>query len=149
MTIALTIQMTSKIKSLTGVSARCAGESRGAATVELAICLPIIVVLLLATTEACVMLQLKQNLTVIAYEGARVGILPGATAQNVQTQCDLLITDRSIGGSSVQINPDPRVLNVGDLLTVTVSADCVANSAFGGYLYQGKTMTESVVMQAE
>ncbi len=117
--------------------------------VELAICLPILVLLLLSTVEACVMLQLKQNLIVTAYEGARVGILPGSTSSLVEQQCQMLLDDRSIAGYTVTMNPDPSAMLVGDMFMVTVSADCVANSVLGGVFYQGSTMSESVVMRAE
>ncbi len=70
--------------------------SAGNAVVELAICLPIMFMILFATIEACVMLQLKQNLAVTAYEGARIGIIPGSSAALVQTQCEMLLNDRNI-----------------------------------------------------
>jgi hypothetical protein len=121
----------------------------GLAVVELAICLPILVLLLLSTIEACVMLQSKQNLSVTAYEGARVGILPGSNSNVVTQQCQMLLDDRGIDGYTVTMNPDPDTVLVGDMLMVTVSADCVANSVLGGVFYQGSTMSESVVMRAE
>ena len=126
------------------------GQQRhGVAVVELAICLPILVLLLLATIEACVMLQLKQNLSVTAYEGARIGILPGSDSSGVQLQCQLLLDDRSINGYTISMSPDPSTMAVGDQFTVTVEADCVANSVLGGVFYQGQTISESVVMKAE
>lgn len=121
----------------------------GLAVVELAICLPILVLLLLSTIEACVMLQLKQNLSVTAYEGARIGILPGAQAAVVQQQCEMILDDRGIEAYTVTMSPDPSVLVVGDMFMVTVSADCVSNSVVGGAFYQGNSISESVVMRAE
>ena len=68
-------------------SRRSADKDRlGVAVIELAICLPILVLILVATIEACVMLQLKQNLIVTAYEGARIGILPGTDAEFFEPQ---------------------------------------------------------------
>lgn len=123
---------------------------RGIAVVELAVCLPILVVILLATVETCVMLQLKQNLAITAYEGARVGIMPGVQGNTVNLQCQMLLDDRSIDGYTVTMDPaDPTTLNVGDDFTVTISADCAANSVFGSVFYESKTMVETVVMRAE
>lgn len=121
----------------------------GHAITELAVCLPVIVTILLATIEACVMLQLKQNLAITAYEGARIGVLPGSTHALVQAQCQLLLDDRKIQKHSVSISPDPSNLSVGDLLTVSVSADCTANSVVGALFFEGRSITESVVMKAE
>ena len=111
--------------------------------------LPILVLLLLSTIEACVMLQLKHNLSITAYEGARIGILPGSTGAAVEQQCQMLLEDRGIQAYTISMSPDPSTLLVGDMLMVTVSADCVSNSVIGGVFYQGSSITESVVMRAE
>ncbi|MEM9589046.1 MAG: TadE family protein [Planctomycetota bacterium] len=123
---------------------------RGASAVELALCIPILVLVLLATIEACVMLQLQQNVTVTAYEGARVGILPGSDASRVQLQCEMLMNDRNVQGYSVSMLPgDPAALQPGDDFTVTVEADCASNSMFGGVFYEDRKIRESVVLRAE
>lgn len=119
------------------------------AVTELAVCLPILVVLLLATIEACVMLQLKQNLCITAFEGTRIGILPGSDAADVELQCEMILDDRGVEAYTITMNPDPSILITGDIFSVSVSADCVANSVVGGAFYQGKTMSETVVMRAE
>ena len=122
----------------------------GVAVVELAVCLPLLVVLLIATIEACVMLQLQQNVAVTAYEGARVGIIPGMDAATVEFQCQLLLDDRNINGYTITLDPvDPQTMNVGDEFTVTIDADCAANAIVGGMFFDGKTISESVVMRAE
>ena len=123
---------------------------KGIAVVELAICLPILVIVALATIEACAMLQLKQNASIVAYEGARIGILPGSGEDLVHLQCEMLLDDRNIEGYTVTLAPsDPSSMDPGDLFRVTVSADCAANALFGGFLYDGKQIEETVVMRAE
>ncbi|TWU35019.1 TadE family protein [Novipirellula artificiosorum] len=117
---------------------------------ELAICLPVLAIILLATVEACVMLQLQQNLSITAYEGARIGNVPGASSEGVQLQCEMLLDDRNIQGYAVTMNPpDPSSKSPGDPFTVTVSADFAANSVFGGIFFQDKTLAEAVVLRAE
>lgn len=124
-------------------------HSRGLAVVELALCLPILFLILFATIEACSMLQLKQNVQVTAYEGARIGVLPGSTTALVEAQCEMLLDDRGILGYSITMSQDPSTLDAGDMLTVTVSADCLANAVAGGPFFEGKSITESIVMRAE
>lgn len=122
----------------------------GVAVVELAICLPLLVLILLATVETCVMLQMRQNMAVAAYEGARVGILPGVDASVVQLQCQMLLDDRQIDAYTITMEPsDPTTMNVGDDFRVTIDVDCAANSVFGSAIFQGKTLSESVLMRAE
>lgn len=121
----------------------------GVAVVELAICLPVIVVILMGTIEACRMIQVKQDLSVVAYEGARVGVIPGSTSAIVNFQCDLLLQDRGIDGYRVALSNDPATMNRGDRFTVTVSAGCKENSLVGALFYEGKVLSESMVMRAE
>lgn len=129
---------------------RVAKRRRGIAVVELAVCLPVLALILLATVETCVMLQLQQNLAVAAYEGTRIGIMPGADSSTVELQCEMLLDDRGITGYTIATNPiDLSTLNVGDTVTTTVAADCAPNSVFGGLLYENRTITESVAMRAE
>ena len=47
---------------------------RAAAAAELAICLPLIVMLVMASIEACTMIFLDHGLTIASYEGVRVAI---------------------------------------------------------------------------
>ena len=132
-------------------AARSADSSiAGLAVVELAVCLPILVVILLATIETCTMLQMQQNLAVAAYEGARVGIIPGVEGGTVQMQCQMLLDDRNVNGYTITMAPaDPTTMVPGDNFAVTIAADCTANSLVGSVFYNGKTITESVVMKAE
>ena len=51
-------------------------------------CLPIIVLLVIGTIEACSMVFLKQSLAIAAYEGARTAIIPGATKAQVEAACN-------------------------------------------------------------
>jgi len=122
----------------------------GVAVVELAVCLPVLAAILLVTIETCVMFQLQQNLSLTAYEGARIGIIPGSNDRLIDMQCKMLLDDRDIKGYSIATNPaDPSTLSPGELLQVTVSASCGPNSAFGGLLYKDTTLSESVTLQAE
>ena len=141
----------SRRRSLTRRHAkRLPARRQGVAVIELALCLPVLVLILLATVETCVMIQLRQNLAITAYEGARVGILPGVEAATVDSQCQMLLDDRSIQGYTVTMDPsDPMTMSEGDTFRVTIDVDCAANSVFGGMMFQGKTLSESVVMRAE
>ena len=144
------IEATNKKMNRKSPAKRTDRAKRGVAVVELAICLPILALILLATIEACVMLQLQHNLAVTAYEGARIGIMPGADATVVQTQCEMLLDDRNVNSFTVTLTPsDPSAMNVGDALTVNVEADCDANTFLAAMFFEGRSLSESVVMLAE
>ncbi|TWU02624.1 TadE/TadG family type IV pilus assembly protein [Stieleria varia] len=120
----------------------------GVAAVELAICLPVLVTLMLATIEACTMYHVQQTLKITAYEGARVGTVPGATSTNVEFQCGNILDDHGVSGYAITMDPaDPSTLGEGDYLTVTASAAFADNALIGGWFYQGMTLSRSVALR--
>lgn len=125
-------------------------ERRGITAVELAICLPVLVLVTLATIEACTMIYLKQSLKIAAYEAGRVAMVPGADPENLAAQCDLLLSSRNVQGYSVASDPpNPSRLDRGNFFRISVSAPCVGNSFLGGWFYEDRLVTESVEMMAE
>ncbi len=123
---------------------------RGVAAVELAVCLPIVVLLVVATIEACSAVFLKQSLTVAAYEGVRMALVEGATAGNVQASCNQVLADRTIEGGTITISPsDIASLRVGEYVNVTVSAPCDENSVVPANFYRGRRMSATASMMIE
>jgi Flp pilus assembly protein TadG len=125
-------------------------KRRGVAAAELAVCLPIVVLLVVATIESCSALFLKQSLTVAAYEGIRVAIDKGTSAGNVQAVCNQVLAERRVQGGQVTLNPaDITSLKPGDFLNVTVSAPCNSNSPVPTTFYRGKTLSATATMMVE
>jgi Flp pilus assembly protein TadG len=124
--------------------------NRGVAATELAICLPIVVLLVVATIEACSMIFLQQSLSVAAYEGVRTAIESGATAAEVQSTCQQILSDRRVAGGTVTINPaDIASIAPGDYVNVIVSAPCAGNSVVPIQFYRGRTLTTTASMMVE
>jgi Flp pilus assembly protein TadG len=125
-------------------------KRRGVAATELAVCLPIVVLLVIATIEACSALFLKQSLTVAAYEGVRTAIEEGATTTNVQKACDQILKDRRIQDANVTIKPSNMSgLKPGDYVDITVSAPCKTNSVVPTTFYRGRTLSATASMMIE
>jgi Flp pilus assembly protein TadG len=125
-------------------------ERRGVAAAELAVCLPVVVLIVIATIESCSALFLKQSLTVAAYEGVRAAIEKSATAASVQTACDQVLTDRRIQDSKVILTPASiSSLKPGDFIDVTVSAPCNSNSPVPTTFFRGKTLSVKASMMIE
>jgi len=124
-------------------------KRRAAAVIELAVCLPILVLVGVATIDACSMFHVQQTLKITAYEGSRVGIVPDAQAANVKYQCQTLLDDHGVKGSTITMTPsDPSSLSKGDYFTVQISANFGQN-ALVGILYTDKILTRSVTLRAE
>jgi hypothetical protein len=123
---------------------------RGVAAAELAVCLPVVVLIVLATIESCSALFLKQSLTVAAYEGVRTAIEKGATSGTVQTTCNAILKDRKIQGSQITVNPTSiSSLKPGDYINITVTAPCNANSLVPTTFFRGKTLSATATMMIE
>ena len=123
---------------------------RGVAATELAICMPVIVLIVIATIEACAMIFLQQSLSVAAYEGARVSLTPGVEAKNVVYQCELILDDRGVQGSTVEVTPS-NIPNAkeGSWITVQTSTPFAQNSLVGGWLFGNRTLSAEVQMMKE
>ena len=132
-------------------SKRSRGKKRlGAAAAELALCLPLIVFLLLASLEACSMIYLDHGLTIASYEGVRVAINYDGTNANALAKANQIISARGIAGASVTFTPS-NVANVnkGNPIKVTVTAPCNSNAIVPPWFYGGKTLTCSTTMVKE
>lgn len=123
---------------------------RAAAAAELALTLPLIVFLLLASLEACSMIFLDHSLTIASYEGVRMGINYDATNTSVINRCNQIINEREVSGTQITINPSNVAnINRGERLTVTVSAPCDSNAILPLWFYGGRTLSVSTTMVKE
>jgi hypothetical protein len=122
----------------------------GAALIELAICLPVFFLITMATIETCRMIYIRQSLKIAAYECARLGIVPGATADALQSQCDVILLGRNVRGYQFSCVPaDPTSLKFGDLFKTSVQIGSQDSAIVGTWFYRNKMFTESVTIMAE
>jgi Flp pilus assembly protein TadG len=123
---------------------------RGVAATELAVCLPVIVLLVIGTVEACSMVFLKQSLSVAAYEGVRTAVAAKATTAQVEAACQQVLTDRKVQGGVVTITPKNfETLNQGEFVDVTVSAPCSSNTVIPIRFFRGRTLSATASMMVE
>lgn len=122
----------------------------GVAAVEFAVCLPVLVLIVFASIEACTMVFLKESLTVAAYEGSRVAVQPAATEAAIVARCQEVLAERNVAGASVELVP-PLLAEApaGEPLEVRVSAPCSANAVIPVWFYGSSTMTGSSTFMME
>ena len=136
--------------TLTRFHRRRVAPRRAAAAAELAICLPLLVMLVLASIEACTMIFLDHGLTIASYEGVRVAINFDGTNADAEARCNEIITQREIAGASVSINPgDVSSLSRGEPVAVTVTAPCNDNAIIPPWFYGGRTLSVTTTMVKE
>lgn len=107
---------------------------RGAVTVELALCLPMLLVTGLGMIETINLVSVQARLQSAAYEAARLATRPttssatAATSAQVQAYGQTLLTQLGISGATVT-SPDLSNATPQTVISVTVSAPWSQNSA--------------------
>ncbi len=81
---------------------------KGALTVELALCLPILIVILFGGYELARTSMVLHATQSAAYEGARQGILPGATPEKVENAVGFILG--TMGVHTFQVRTIPAVI---------------------------------------
>lgn len=132
---------------------RCGRMSRahtGVAATELAICLPLVAMLILASIEACGMVYLNHSLAIASYEGARVAINYDSTNSEVNDKVDQMVAARNVADSHTLLSPsDVATVPRGTPITITLSAPCNSNALVPPWFFGGKTLSASTTMVKE
>ena len=122
----------------------------GAALVELSVCLPVLMLLVLGSIEAAHAIYLKQTLVTAAYEAIRESTDRSATTASAIAKGQLILDQRSIQSASFSFNPSnvataPR----GSLITVTVTAPCQSNMPIATRFLTAPTLSVQATMAKE
>jgi Flp pilus assembly protein TadG len=130
-------------KPVTGRPDSAGPRSRlGIAAVELALCLPFLLILAMGAIEVCNVVYVRTRMYSVAYEGARVATRPttasatAATSTAVTTLCNSLLTQLGVQGGQVTVQAynastgtaeSLSSANPQDLVTVSISAPLSQN----------------------
>ncbi len=121
---------------------------RGAACVEFAICVPVLLLVLFAAVEYSRVLQIQQAVRQAAFEGARAGVALDASTSDVTTAANNILNALTIKGATVSVNPNP-ISYTTPSLTVTVSAVPANNGWFVRFMTSGMTISSSISLDRE
>jgi Flp pilus assembly protein TadG len=131
-------------------STRRITNSRGVAATELAVCLPVIVVLVFAAIESCSMIYITQALHAATYEGVRVAVQPTATNSQVLARTQAILDGHGISGATITLQPaDVSAADNGDLVRVVVTASCDANRISPPFFFGGRNIEVRTTMAKE
>lgn len=122
---------------------------KGAAIVEFAVTLPIILLIVFATIEVCFCYGLQQSLKVAAYQGCRVGLSSESTLQLVERQTQFVLDARGIKNYVISVSEDPNNLDQGEFLTVQVNAPTGANLPVTNWIVGNRNLTGAASMMTE
>lgn len=123
---------------------------RGASLVEFAVVAPIFFIFVFGIIEFGRMVMVQQIITNAAREGARQGIIPGATSNQVNSTVSSYLTSTTISGATTSVSPDPTLATYGQGITVTVSVPFSAVSWLPSPFFLGdRILRSSCTMRTE
>lgn len=132
------------------VQRRRSASRTGAAVVEFAVCIPVLILLVLGSIEATSMIFLKQALQSAAHEATRQAVLSTTTNQQVRDQVANILDARDIVGFSVEFpRGNPESMPRGSLVTVRVTASSSRNSPLAGKFLRNRDIVVSNTMLKE
>ena len=123
-------------------------RSQGVVTVEVALCLPVLLAILMGSYELARANMMMHSTESAAYEGARVGIIPGATPESVRASVGGVL--RSVGVSTFDIEITPTVItNQTEDIEVRVTVPLRANLALPTFFIQDPTFEGTCTLKRE
>jgi Flp pilus assembly protein TadG len=121
---------------------------RGAAAVEMAVVAPIIFLLFLAAFEFSRLNLIRHTAEVAAFEGARRGIVPGATVAAVRTRVDAVLAAIGVDDATVQIEPT-TLSRSADTITVRVTIALDHHTWVPSRFVAGRSVSRSCTLSRE
>lgn len=123
---------------------------RGTATVELAVCLPILFILSMGAMEGASLIFLRQALVQSAYETVKESVRINGSQADGLTRGEQVLSFRNIQSPAITFSPsNVDSLAPGTPVTVTVTAPGDSNSVFPFGPFLNKTITVRATMLKE
>ncbi len=121
---------------------------RGATTIEFALCAPVLFLFTFASMEFSRVNMIRQTVENAMYEGCRRGIVPGATAQEVEGAAQQVMD--AILTNNAQITVSPTVIDEDTPdITVSIVVPINDNSWVTPFFFEGQNVTNSMTLRRE
>ena len=122
----------------------------GTAVTELAITLPILVLMLMATIECCCMIFVTQTLHIAAYEGTRVALVPNITRAQVEFAVNQILNDRRVKYATITIEPTNfAAAPITSFIRVRVTAPANTNTLVSPLFFTNQVLRGECSMMKE
>ena len=120
----------------------------GAAVVEFALTASLLFLLIFTAVEFLRVNTIVNSAENAVYEGAREGIVPGATAEQAREAARAIIAAIGVRGASVTVAPQTLSTSTPEI-TLTVEIPLEENSFISPRFFLGKTLTKSCTLSRE
>ncbi len=123
---------------------------RAAAAVELAVCLPVIVVLVFGALEGANIMFCRQAMVEAAYEACKHASRPDGTSTRANTLATDVLRARRINSANITLTPaNVATATPGQEVAVRITVNSNARTFTGLGLFSGRTIDVSAKMQKE
>lgn len=117
---------------------------------ELAVCLPILVLLVFGSLSATSMIFIRQAVVQSAYETIKATVKPEGSVAQGRQRGEEVLSFRNITASSVRFNPsNVEAQPKGTPITVTIQAAADRNRFFSFGVFEGQLVEVSATMLKE
>ncbi|MFK7737246.1 MAG: TadE/TadG family type IV pilus assembly protein [Pirellulaceae bacterium] len=123
-------------------------QRRGATVVEFALTAPILFMLLFGALELGHANMILNVSEAAAYEGAREGIVPGASAAEVRAAAQRILGISNIRGAAIQVNPANLALET-DTIRVDITVPYAQNTLMPPFFTGGLIIQRSCELARE
>jgi Flp pilus assembly protein TadG len=124
------------------------GQRSGAVVTEFAICAPLLFFFFFASLEFSRVNMIRQSVENAVYEGARRGIVPGATADNCRASAQAVLNSISATGATIDVAPTIITKDTPEV-TVSVAVPVNNNSWVFPVFFADKTISSSMTLRRE
>jgi len=127
---------------------------RGVAVSELALCLPLFVLVVFSGIETADMVFLKESLKSATYEGGRAGAKWNSTNADITQRVNVLLDAKHVQNATLVIElpgnaNDVSQLSRGEIFNISISAPAAENTVGPLKLFAGRTISANTRMVRE
>ena len=121
---------------------------RGLAVTELAVCLPLLTLIVFGSIQACNLIYLRHGLVTAAYEGTLELAKPNATNASIEARAQQVLDARGITSTTLRVLPNGTEASNsarGTPLIIDIRADVAPNMALSGWFPLPKQVNARLV----
>jgi Flp pilus assembly protein TadG len=123
-------------------------KRRGAVMVEMAITSSLLFMFFFAALEFCRVSMIRHSVELALYEGGRRGIVPGATAADVQSTARSVLNRIAVTGATIDVTPSV-IQNSTREVSVRIRLPLDRGLFAPAFFFVGKSLDRTLVMQRE
>jgi Flp pilus assembly protein TadG len=121
---------------------------KGAALVEFALTVPILFLVVFAAIEFSRVNTIRHSVANAAYEGARRGIVPGATAADARSAASSILTAVCVRDAEVTVSPSVIDADTSEI-TVSITVPLDQNGWITPKFFEGDILNSSCTLARE